>query len=169
MLNVTENDSRISAKETFIIFRKTLKQMARDEYAKLYGEQCEQNNTKKILKIIKKNVLFDGNISKQHKISNNAEFAKLLAETSFIIFSILCSMQSEFRVWKHIRNITGVISDVSPGTSAVGRIVHVINIIGNITSNHEIFEIITPAVTMLGNFIEKTFHCEYREEDSDCE
>ena len=76
------------------------------------------------------------------------------------MFQILCSLQTEYHVKSHIKAIAGVVNDVGRGRSAMERIVIVMNTIYDLSSNHEIFDIVQESVTEIENYLDKTFGCE---------
>jgi len=168
VMPLTEYDTRNFKKETFIIFRKTLKKLAIEEYETIHETTCNKKITKKILKSIKRNTRFTGEIPKYNRVMNNDTFAVLLAETVFTMFRILCSMASEFHVRRHMAEICGVVNDVERETSAVGRIVHAINVIESISGDHGVFSMLHGSITQLQMYIENTFGC-HREEYSESE
>lgn len=168
VMPLSEYDARNFKKETFIVFRKTLKKLAVEEYNAIYETTCDKKITKKILKSIKRNTRFTGEIPKHNRVMNNDAFARLLAETVFTIFRILCSMSSEFHVRRHMNEICGIVNDVERETSAVGRIVHAINVIESISGDHGVFSMLHGSITQLQNYIENTFGC-HREEYSESE
>ena len=129
VMPLSDYDARNFKKETFIVFRKTLKKLAAEEYNAIYETTCDKKITKKILKSIKRNTRFTGEIPKYNRVMNNDTFAVLLAETVFTMFRILCTMSSEFHVGRHMNEICGIVNDVKRETSAVGRIVHAMNVI----------------------------------------
>jgi hypothetical protein len=59
-----------------------------------------------------------------------------------------------------MKRLTGIISDPGRGQSAMERVVFAINTIYDISSKHEIFDIVQDDITKIDTFMERTFGCE---------
>ena len=160
VMNLTESDTKRIGKDAFISFRKTLKKLLQNEYYDIFGEVCDEKFSKNIMMSIKNHTVFDGNIAKHDRRLNHISCGSLIAETVFAMFQILCSLQTEYHMKSHIKAIAGIVNDVGRGRSAMERIVIVMNTIYDLTSNHEIFDIVQESVTEIENYLDRTFGCE---------
>ena len=160
VMNINDADIRSIEKELFITFRKSLKTMLREEYYNVFGEVCHEPLSRKIMMSLKNNTNFNGEMTKQNRITNPTECAVMIANTVFAMFQILCSMQYEFDVKKHMKRLSGIVSNPGKGISAMERVVFAINTIYDISSNHEIFNIVQEDISKIDAFMERTFACE---------
>ena len=165
ILNINPYDTKIIEKDLFISFRKNLKQLLRDEYYDIFGEVCDENISKNIMLSLKNRTIFNGDIVKHSHNLNPTSCGILLANTVFTMFQMLCSLQSEYHVKSHITKLAGVVNDLGRGFSAVQRIVHAMNIIYDVSSNHEFFDIVQESVTEIEKYLDKTFGCEIEYKD----
>lgn len=159
-LNLTQDDIRSTEKELFVSFRKNLKKLICDEYCDIFGEVCEEKMSKKIMMSIKDFSIFNGNVAKHPRQLNSTSCGILLANTVFVMFQMLCSLQAEYRVEKHISRLSGIVNDAGRGLSAIERVVFAINTIYEISANHEFFDIVQGDISAIDAFMEKTFACE---------
>lgn len=160
VMNLTESDAKRLEKDLFISFRKNLKQLLRDEYYDILGEVCYEPLSKNIMLSLKDRTIFNGDVVKHSHNLNPATCGILLANTVFTMFQMLCSLQAEYRVKSHITKIAGIVNDLGRGSSAVERIVYVMNTIYDLSSNHEFFDIVQDSVTEIEKYLDKTFGCE---------
>ena len=160
IMNISESDVRSTEKELFISFRKNLKQLLRDEYYDIFGEVCDENMSKNIMLSIKDRTIFNGDVVKHSRDLNPTTCGILLANTVFTMFQMLCSLQAEYHVKSHITKLAGIVNDLGKGFSAVQRIVHVMNTIYDVSSNHEFFDIVQESVTEIEKYLDTTFGCE---------
>jgi hypothetical protein len=160
IMNLTQCDSKSIEKELFITFRKHLKKMLRDEYRDIFGEVCDEPLSRNIMSSLKDFTRFNGEVFKQDRISNPTTCGIMIANTVFTMFQILCTLQHEYRVKKHMKRLEGIVSDAGRGRSAMERVVFAINTIYDIASKHEIFDIVQDDITKIDSYMEKTFACE---------
>ena len=160
VMNLNNADTMSIEKELFITFRKHLKKLLRDEYRDIFGEECDEPLSRNIMLSLKDFAQFNGEVTKQDRISNSTECGIMIANTAFTMFQILCTLQHEYRVKKHMKRLTGIISDPGRGQSAMERVVFAINRIYDISSKHEIFDIVQDDITKIDTFMERTFACE---------
>jgi hypothetical protein len=157
VMNLNESDSKSIEKELFIAFRKTLKKLLQNEYHDIFGEASDEPLSRNIMSSLKDFTRFNGEVFKQDSISNPNACGIMIANTAFTMFQILCSLQAEYRVKKHMKRLTGIISDPGRGRSAMERVVFAINTIYDISSKHEIFDIFQDDITIIDSYMEKTF------------
>jgi len=160
VMNLSNADTMSIEKELFITFRKHLKKLLRDEYRDILGEECDEPLSRNIMLSLKDFARFNGEVTKQDRISNPTECAFMIAHTAFTMFQILCTLQHDYRVKNHMKRMTGIISDPGRGQSAMERTVFAINTIYEISSNHEIFDIVQENISKIDAFMERTFACE---------
>ncbi len=160
VMNLSNADTKSIEKELFITFRKHLKKLLRDEYRDVFGEVCDEPLSRNIMLSLKDFARFNGEVTKQDRISNPTACAVMIANTAFTMFQILCTLQYEYRVKKHMKRLTGIISDPGRGQSAMERVVFAINTIYDISSKHEIFDIVQDDIAKIDTYMEKTFACE---------
>jgi len=160
IMNLTQCDSKSIEKELFITFRKHLKKMLRDEYRDIFGEASDEPLSRNIMSSLKDFTRFNGEVFKQDRISNPTTCGIMIANTAFTMFQILCTLQHEYRVKKHMKRLEGIVSDAGRGRSAMERVVFAINTIYDIASKHEIFDIVQDDITKIDSYMEKTFACE---------
>ena len=160
VMNLTESDAKRLEKDLFISFRKNLKQLLRDEYRDIFGEVCYEPLSKNIMLSLKDRTIFNGDVVKHSHNLNPTTCGILLANTVFTMFQMLCSLQAEYRVKSHITKLAGIVNDLGKGFSAVQRIVHVMNIIYDVSSNHEFFDIVQESITEIEKYLDTTFGCE---------
>ena len=159
-MNLDNVDTMSIEKQLFITFRKHLKKLLRDEYHTIFGEVCDEPLSRNIMLSLKDFAHFDGEMAKQHRITNPTECADMIANTAFTMFQILCTLQHEYRVKKHMKRLTGIISDPGRGYTAMERIVFALNTMYDIASKHEIFDIVQEDIARIDTFMERTFGCE---------
>jgi hypothetical protein len=160
VMNLTQSDIKSIEKELFITFRKHLKKLLRDEYLDIFGEVCDEPLSRNIMLSLKDFAHFNGEMTKQDRISNPTECAVMIANTVFTMFQILCTLQHEYNVKKHMKRLSGIVSDPGQGVSAMERVVFAINTIYDISSKHEIFDIVQDDISKIDAFMERTFACE---------
>ena len=160
VMNLNESDSMSIEKELFIAFRKTLKKLLQNEYHDIFGEVCDEPLSRNIMLSLKDFAHFNGEVFKQDRISNPTACGILIANTAFTMFQILCTLQHEYRVKKHMKRLEGIVSDAGRGRSAMERVVFAINTIYDIASKHDIFDIVQDDITKIDTFMERTFGCE---------
>ena len=160
VMNLTQSDIKSIEKELFITFRKHLKKLLRDEYLDIFGEVCDEPLSRNIMLSLKDFAHFNGEMTKQDRISNPTECAVMIAHTAFTMFQILCTLQHEYNVKKHMKRLSGIVSDPGQGISAMERVVFAINTIYDISSKHEIFDIVQDDISKIDAFMERTFACE---------
>ena len=160
MMNLNESDSKSIEKELFVAFRKTLKKLLRNEYYDIFEEVCDEPLSRNIMSSLKDFTLFNGEVFKQDRISNPVECGIMIANIAFTMFQILCTLQHEYHVKKHMKRLGGIVSDAGRGRSAIERVVFAINTIYDISSNHEIFDIIQDDITKIDSYMSRTFACE---------
>ena len=160
VMNLNESDSKSIEKELFIAFRKTLKKLLQNEYRDIFGEACDEPLSRNIMLSLKDFAHFNGEMTKQDRISNPTTCGIMIANTAFTMFQILCTLQHEYCVKKHMKRLEGIVSDAGRGRSAMERVVYAMNIIYNIASNHDIFDIVQDDITKIDSYMEKTFGCE---------
>lgn len=141
----------------FISFRKSLKKLGTNEYRRINTSPPAACTTKRILMSIRKQVTFDGCIQKYNKTLDNDTFPKLLAETVFTMFKLLCSMNVEYDTKHRINDVSGVVNDVSRGTSAIWRIHSVVNTLVMIWKEHSVFQLLDESIYAIVKYTEKTF------------
>ena len=159
-MNLTKYDIKSIEKELFITFRKHLKKLLRDEYRNIFGEVCDEPLSRNIMLSLKDFARFNGETTKQDRISNPTACGIMIAHTAFTIFQILCTLQHEYHVEKHMKRLTGIISDPGRGRNAMERVVFAINTIYDISSKHEIFDIVQDDISKIDTYMERTFQCE---------
>ena len=160
VMNLSNADTKSIEKELFITFRKHLKKLLRDEYRDIFGEECDEPLSRNIMLSLKDFAHFNGEVTKQDRISNPTACGIMIANTTFTMFQILCTLQHEYRVKKHMKRLTGIISDPGRGQSAMERVIFAINTIYDISSKHEIFDIVQDDIAKIDTFMERTFECE---------
>jgi hypothetical protein len=165
-MDISEYDTARFEKETFIRFRKSLKKLGVDEYYRCFGTACADTKIKKVLMSIKERTFFDGHIVQYKCIVDKESFAHVLANTVFTMFRILCSISTEFDVSSDMRTLAGVVNDVQRGTSALERLVHVMNVICTIAAHNEIFSIVEN-ITHLERYMDTKFDVESPDYESD--
>lgn len=160
VMNLNNADTKSIEKELFITFRKHLKKLLRDEYRDIFEEECDEPLSRNIMLSLKDFARFNGEVTKQDRISNPTACGIMIANTAFSMFQILCTLQHGYRVKKHMIRLTGIISDPGRGHSAMERVIFAINTIYDISSKHEIFDIVQNDIAKIDTFLEKTFGCE---------
>jgi len=160
VMNLSDSDSKSIEKELFIAFRKTLKKLLQNEYHDIFGEVCDEPLSRNIMLSLKDFAHFNGEVFKQDSISNPNACGIMIANTAFTMFQILCTLQHEYRVKKHMKRLEGIVSDAGRGRSAMERVVFAINTIYDISSKHEIFDIVQDDIAKIDTFMERTFACE---------
>ena len=160
VMNLTESDANRIGKDTFISFRKTLKNLLQNEYYDIFGEVCDEKLSKNIMMSIKDHTVFNGNIAKHDRTLDSASCGSLIAETVFAMFQLLCSLQTEFHVKSHIKFLAGIVNNAGRGKNAMERIVFAMNTIYDLSSNHEVFDIFQESVGGIENYLNRTFGCE---------
>jgi hypothetical protein len=160
VMNLTESDVKRIEKDLFISFRKNLKKLLRDEYRDIFGEVCDEPLSKNIMLSLKDRTIFNGDIVKHDRNLNHMTCGILMAHTVFTMFQMLCSLQAEHHVKSHMAKLAGIVNDVGRGFSAVERIVHVMNTIYDLSSNHDFFDIVQDSVTDIEKYLDRTFGCE---------
>lgn len=154
---VSEHDTKNAEKNIFISFRKSLKKLGTDEYWRINTNPSSTRITKNILMSVRKQVTFDGCIQKYNKNLDNNTFPRLLAETVFTMFKILCSMSVEYDTRRHISEVAGVVNDVPRGTPAIWRIHSVINTLVMIWKEHSVFQLLDDSIYAIVGYSKKTF------------
>ena len=165
VMNTNQSDIKMIETEVFISFRKNLKKLLRNEYYDIFGEVCDKRLSKNIMLSIKDNTFFNGDVVKHNRSLNPVSCGNLIANTVFTMFQILCSLQTEYHVKSHINMIAGIVNDLGRGHSAVERIIHTMNTIYEVSSKHEIFDIVQDSITEIENYLDKTFGCEIEHVD----
>jgi len=160
VMNLNESDSKSIEKELFIAFRKTLKKLLQNEYRDIFGEASDEPLSRNIMLSLKDFAHFNGEVTKQDRISNPTACGIMIANTAFTMFQILCTLQHECRVKKNMKRLEGIVSDAGRGRSAMERVVYAINTIYDIASKHEIFDIVQDDITKIDTYMETTFGCE---------
>lgn len=160
VMNLTKYDIKSIEKELFITFRKHFKKLLRDEYHDIFGEVCDEPLSRNIMLSLKDFARFNGEVTKQDRISTTAECGIMIANTAFTMFQILCTLQHEYRVKKHMQRLTDIISGPGRGQTAMERVVFAINTIYDISSKHEIFDIVQGDIAKIDTYMERTFECE---------
>ena len=160
VMNINDADIKSIEKELFIAFRKSLKTMLREEYYNVFGEVCDEPLSRNIMLSLKDFAHFNGEMTKQDRISNPTACGIMIANTVFTMFQILCTLQHEYNVKKHMKRMTSIISEPGRRVSAMERVVFAINTIYDISSKHEIFDIVQDDISKIDAFMERTFACE---------
>lgn len=156
-MTVSDHDTNNAEKNIFISFRKSLKKLGIDEYRRINTNSSPHITTKRILMSIRKQVTFDGCIQKHDRILNTHTFPKLLAETVFTMFKILCSMNVEYDTSRRIHEVAGVVNDVSRGTPAIWRLHSAVNTLVMIWREHAVFQLLDDSIYAILEFSKKTF------------
>jgi hypothetical protein len=165
IMNISESDIRSAEKVLFISFRTNLKKLLRAEYCDVFGEVCYEPLSKNIMMSLKDHTIFNGDVVKHSHNLNPTTCGILLANTVFTMFQMLCSLQAEYHVQSHITKLAGIVNDLGRGSSAVERIVYVMNTIYDLSSNHEFFDIVQDSVTEIETYLDRTFGCEIETSD----
>ena len=160
VMNLSQSDTKNIEKELFITFRKHLKKLLLDEYYDVFGEVCDEHLSKNIMMSLKDRTIFNGEVAKHSHNLNPTICGILIANTAFTMFQILCTLQSEYNVKNHMKKLAGVVNDAGRGLNAMERVVHAMNIIYDVASNHEIFDIVEDDIAKIDTYMEKTFACE---------
>lgn len=169
-MTVSDHDTNNAEKNIFISFRKSLKKLGTDEYRIINTSSSPHITTKNILMSIRKQARFDGCIAKYDRILDTHTFPKLLAETLFTMFKILCSMNVEYDTSRRIYEIAGVVNDVSRGTPAICRLHSAVNTLVMIWREHAVFQLLNVSIYSILEFSRKTlFLCngDFDLDDSD--
>jgi len=160
ILNVSEEDAKTISQQVFVAFRKTLKNLLKNEFYDIFGEVTDESFSKNIFMSIKEHTTFDGNVVKHARIRDPTKCGSHIAEVVFAMFQMLCSLQIDYDVKKHIKVLAGIINDAGRGLSAMERIVFAMNMIYDLSSNHEIFDIVQDSVTDIEKYLNDNFECE---------
>ena len=160
VMNLTQYDIESTEKELFISFRKHLKKLLCGEYYDVFGKVCDEPLSRKIMMSLKNHINFKGEVIKHDRILNPTTCGIMIAETAFTMFQMLCSLQHEFHVKKHMKRLAGVVNDAGRGLNAMERVVYAMNTIYDVASNHEFFDIVQDDITKIDKYMEKTFACE---------
>jgi len=160
IMNLTEEDAKTISQQVFIAFRKTLKNLIKNEYYDIFGEVTDERFSKNIFMSIKDHTAFDGNVVKHARIRDPTVCGSHLAQVVFVMFQMLCSLQEEYNVETHIKVLAGIVNNAGRGLSAMERIVFAMNMIYDLSSNHEIFDIVQDSVTDIEKYLNDNFECE---------
>jgi len=161
ILNPTQSDTTSIETELFISFRKSLKKLLRDEYYDTFGEVCDEPLARKIMMSRKNFSSFNGDIAKHDGSLNHITCGVLIANTVFTMFQILCSMQTEFHVKSYISQLAGIVSDAGRGISVADRIFHAVDTIYDVSSKHEIFDVVQDSIDDINTYLDLIFGCEF--------
>jgi len=160
ILNISEEDAKTISQQVFVAFRKTLKNLLKNEFYDIFGEVCDERFSKNIFMSIKEHTKFDGIVVKHAQIRDPTACGSHLAQVVFVMFQMLCSLQGEYNVKKHIKVLAGIVNSAGRNLSAMERIVFAMNMIYDLSSNHEIFDIVQDSVTDIEKYLNDNFECE---------
>ncbi|AGE56174.1 hypothetical protein PBCVNEJV1_076L [Paramecium bursaria Chlorella virus NE-JV-1] len=124
----------------FTTFRKTLKNLLVDKYVNVHGSLPVEKMTSRQLMFELKSTISVYCPVKQtpRRPSDAVSCGKLIAETVFTIYSILCAMDLEFDTGNKIKKISKIIID-SPRGHPILKLIYIMDLIEDLSKTHDFF------------------------------
>jgi len=125
---------------SFMFFIKYLKKTLRDRYRDAFDQEATAMNTKRLMKKLRNSTVFSGEILKFNSSFSltPADAGKMIADITWIVYSILCTLRREFYIGRKLKDIAGIIQDC-PLESADDRIMYALFVLHGISKSHDIF------------------------------
>lgn len=139
---ILDTDEKLLSITAFVTFRKVLKKMLRDCHHDVFGYEAEPMNTKQLMTSMRNQIAFAGEIVKTYSTVSMtaAEAGKMLAETTVMVYKILCMFdQQGFHIGRKMKFISGIVQDC-PMLDAEGRLFYAVTVLDKISQSHDFFD-----------------------------